>query len=314
MSDTPKAELLDLRCIWQEAPHNAFTDLIRFEGRFLCAFREGRGHVSTDGRIRVLASSDGLEWESIACVRLAGADLRDANLSITPDGRLMLVSGAALREEDDARAQVGTVASFSKDAVEWSEPVWLTEAGRWMWRVAWQDGRAYGVSYSAGDQRRFLELHKSGEGTRFEVCLTPLFEQGFPTEACLEFEADGGALCLVRRDKEQDSAFFGTAAAPYDEWRFRDLGLHVGGPCLRRLPDGRLLLAGRRKGEERAEHRTVLWQLERESARLRELLVLPSGSDTSYPGLVWFEDRLWMSYYSSHEGEQARIYLARISL
>jgi hypothetical protein len=42
-------------------------------------------------------------------------------------------------------------------------------------------------------------------------------------------------------------------------------------------------------------------------------LQLPSGGDTSYPGMVWHEGILWMSYYSSHEGKTS-IYLARIRL
>ena len=41
------------------------------------------------------------------------------------------------------------------------------------------------------------------------------------------------------------------------------------------------------------------------------VLILPSSGDCSYPGLVWHDDRLWMSYYSSHEGK-ANIYLAVI--
>ena len=31
--------------IWNEAPHNAFTDLIRFKGKFYCVFRESAAHV-----------------------------------------------------------------------------------------------------------------------------------------------------------------------------------------------------------------------------------------------------------------------------
>jgi len=38
-------------------------------------------------------------------------------------------------------------------------------------------------------------------------------------------------------------------------------------------------------------------------------VTLPSGGDTSYPGLLWHEERLWVSYYSSHEGKTS-IYLA----
>jgi hypothetical protein len=43
------------------------------------------------------------------------------------------------------------------------------------------------------------------------------------------------------------------------------------------------------------------------------VLTLPSGGDTSYPGLVFYDDLLWVSYYSSHEGK-ASIYLAKIKL
>ena len=31
----------------------------------------------------------------------------------------------------------------------------------------------------------------------------------------------------------------------------------------------------------------------------------------SYPGMVWDDDLLWLSYYSSHEGKTS-IYLAKI--
>ena len=43
------------------------------------------------------------------------------------------------------------------------------------------------------------------------------------------------------------------------------------------------------------------------------ILTFTSGGDTSYPGLVWHDDRLWMSYYSSHEGKTS-IYLAQIKM
>ena len=40
--------------------------------------------------------------------------------------------------------------------------------------------------------------------------------------------------------------------------------------------------------------------------------ILPSGGDCSYPGLVWHENLLWMSYYSSHEDNHTSIYLAKV--
>ena len=47
--------------------------------------------------------------------------------------------------------------------------------------------------------------------------------------------------------------------------------------------------------------------------QLKALLNFRSGGDTSYPGLVWYEGLLWVSYYSSHEGKTS-IYLAKVRI
>ena len=101
-ADVPvTAEVIQVSKIWDKAPHNAFTDLLRWNGRFYCVFREGRGHVSTDGKIRVLESKDTDVWETAALIALEGYDLRDAHVSVTPDGRLMLLGGVAPRKKDN---------------------------------------------------------------------------------------------------------------------------------------------------------------------------------------------------------------------
>lgn len=82
--------------------------------------------------------------------------------------------------------------------------------------------------------------------------------------------------------------------------------MDIGGPNSIRLPDGSLWAAGRRYSEGRS---TVLARMTRDSCE--PVLILPSGGDCSYPGLVWHNDLLWISYYSSHEGKTS-IYLAKI--
>jgi hypothetical protein len=52
--DSLGLQLVESRRIWDKAPHNAFTDLIRFQDRWYCVFREGKGHVSPDGALRVI--------------------------------------------------------------------------------------------------------------------------------------------------------------------------------------------------------------------------------------------------------------------
>ncbi|MDG9678819.1 hypothetical protein [Micromonospora sp. DH14] len=59
--------------------------------------------------------------------------------------------------------------------------------------------------------------------------------------------------------------------------------------------------------------RTAICVVDPDRGELTELIALPSGGDTSYPGLVWHDDLLWVSYYSSHEGRTC-VYLAEVTL
>jgi hypothetical protein len=101
-----EAELVKVAKIWDRAPHNAFTDLARWNGTFYCAFREGTGHVSADGKIRVLKSKDADLWDPAALVALAGYDLRDAHLSVTPDNKLMLLGASQARQSSSTYRHV----------------------------------------------------------------------------------------------------------------------------------------------------------------------------------------------------------------
>jgi hypothetical protein len=319
------AEIVSVNKIWDDAPHSAFTDLIRWKDQFVCAFREGRKHVSTDGRIRVLLSGDGETWESAAVVTLEGFDLRDAGLSIAPDGRLMLIGGAAPRKRDSDGAPTGTFVSFSDDGRNWAAPKVVVDPGRWLWRVTWRDGKAYGVAYASFRPLKdndFTQLLASDDGLRFTLLVPKLLGEGTPTEATVRFAEDGTAYILQRRDAASrrptvsadgtpkwPSAYFGASKPPYRDWKWHDLGEHVGGPNFVRLPSGQWIAAGRMFNAETPK--TKLAVLDVDTPAIEPILELPSGGDNSYPGLVWHDDALWVSYYSSHEGKSS-IYLAQV--
>jgi hypothetical protein len=301
------AEILDVRKVWDGANHNAFTDLIRFQGRWFLTFREGAGHVSPDGAIRVLTSTDGEAWESAARLTSETGDLRDPKLSITPDGRLMLAGASALHQPAAAKHQ--SLAWFSTDGRAWSEPTPIGDPNMWVWRPAWHDGTAYAVGYSTADERS-TRLYSSKDGASFAPLVPTLFAEGFPNEAALAWLPDETALCLLRRDGKPGTNQLGTSRPPYTDWKWKDLGVHLGGPALLRLPDGRLVAGGRIHAPK--VHTALCW-LDSEAGTLDEFLAFPSGGDTSYPGLVWHDGLLWVSYYASHEGKTS-IYLARVRL
>lgn len=312
----PTAKLISVKKIWDQAPHCAFTDLAFWKGHFVCAFREGRAHVSTDGRIRVLSSPDGETWSPSALLTLDEFDLRDAGLSVTPDDRLMLIGGAAPRKNDKDHAPTGSFVAFTDDGNKWTKPQIVVEPGRWLWRTIWHDGKAYGVSYSSHRPPSitpFTSLLVSDDGLHYRDLAPKLLDDGVPTEATLRFDEDGTLYCLQRRDglPRWKSAMFGASRPPYTDWKWHDLGMHVGGPNFIRLPSGQWLAAGRFFHDKKP--RTELALLDVEKSTIDPILPLPSGGDTSYPGLAWHDNALWVSYYSSHEGK-ANIYVAKVSI
>jgi hypothetical protein len=314
--EPPHAQLLSVKKIWDAAPHNAFTDLVRWDGRFYCAFREGRGHVSTDGRIRVLSSQDADTWSPVGLAELTGYDLRDAHLSVTPDNRLMLLGGAAPREKDGQSAPTGSFVAFSANGTDWTKPQIVLEPGRWLWCVTWHEGAAYGVSYPAPRGAPHIDLLTSRDGLAWQPLVPKLYGVGFPNETTLRFAKSGTCYALVRRDKQGDqpySAVLGISRGDYTQWQWHDLGPEFngfGGPNLIQLPSGLWLAAGRMHQD--GAH-TALCYLDMTEHKMTKLLKLPSGGDTSYPGLVWHNGLLYVSYYSGHEG-RAGIYLAAIRL
>lgn len=319
-------ELVSVEKIWDAGKHNAFTDLIRWHDKWYCTFREADAHVGGDGKLRVLESADGKKWESAALVAEKGIDLRDPKLSITPDGRLMLTAGGSVYQGTTLLGRQPRVA-FSKDAREWTPPARVLSEGDWLWRVTWHDGKAYGVSYNA-DERKSpaaqeaaktgaappgpaewkLKLVASSDGVKYDL-VTHLDVPGHPNETTLRFMPDGEMIALVRREGGSKLGWIGRSPAPYKEWTWKETKHQLGGPNFIRLDNGQLWAAGR---EYPGGAKTVVAKMTA-AGDYEPLLTLKSSGDNSYPGLVWHEGLLWMSFYSSHEGKTS-IYLAKIKL
>ncbi|RMF45298.1 MAG: exo-alpha-sialidase [Planctomycetota bacterium] len=307
-----------LRCdrIWGQAPHNAFTDLIRFQDAWYCVFREGRGHVSPDGALRLLRSDDGHRWESVMRFTRSDADLRDAKLSITPQGELMLLGAGAMHNPDPHRHQ--TFAWFSEDAVSWTPEIPIGEPDYWLWRVSFHRGLGLGIGYTTNSpQDRHIRLYGSQDGRRWSTLVPRLYERGYPNETQIRFVGDR-AYCLLRRDgasPEGNSGLLGIADPPYTDWNWSDLQVRIGGPAMLVTPHGKMIAVVRLYD---GRTRTSVCQIDPVHGSIRELLALPSGGDTSYAGLVWYDDRLWISYYSAHEARSnafaTAIYLAEVTI
>jgi hypothetical protein len=298
----PTPKLADVQRIWGLAPHNAFTDLIRFKGRWYCVFREGLARDSADGVLRILTSADAEHWVSAALISSPRGELREPKLSLTPDGRLMLNAGAGFPHTQ-------SLAWLSFDGRNWRDAVEVGEPGVWLWRVTWQRGMAYGIGYTATG-RQFSRLYVSREGLKYDAMVENLFQGGLSSEGSLLFLEDDTALCLLRRDEKGAHSVLGRSRPPYRAWEWKDLGLRLGGASLLRLEDGRIVAAG---SLDNGDGRTALCWLDPQAGLLKPFLVLPSGGDSGGPGMALYDGLLWVSYHSSHEGKTS-IYLAKVKL
>jgi len=308
--------------IWDSAPHNAFTDLVRYKGVFYCTFREGVSHVpkgrQENGKIRILKSPDGIRWKSVVLLENEHYDLRDPKISVTPDNRLMVIMGGS---DYSTGSLLGclTHASFSKNGKDFSEPqpVKIESAVKtnydWIWRVTWKDRTGYGVVYQPNqpDGEFVIQLLKTFDGIRYEL-VSKLDVTGKPNESTVRFEGNR-IYIVVRREGQGTNGLLGVSNPPYQDWAWIDLGMKVGGPEFIFTGPGQIAMGTRlyRPADQGGPKTGIVYM---NTAGLTDHIVeLPSGGDTSYPGMVLYRGKLYLSYYSSHENKTS-IYIASLSL
>jgi hypothetical protein len=295
-------ELISTQMIWNNAPHNAFTDLILYSDRWYCTFREGEKHVGDNGKIRVISSTNGEKWESAALFERKGVDLRDPKLCITPDNKLMLHIGASVYVNGELKGFRPSVV-FMDEMNKWSKMFDINITEKWPWRPFWYDQTAYCAAYSDS-----VVLYKSRDGYNYEkICKFSL--EGQPSEAALCALPGDTLMILMRRDKGNRHALIGKATSPFNQWTWKETSWSVGGPAVINIPDKGVYGAGR--STINGINRTVLGEIDKNA--FNPILALPSGGDCSYPGMVFCDGELWISYYSSHEGRTS-IYLSKIKL
>lgn len=308
----PRVRLENVRQIEHNGEHNAFTDLVRWRGRFWLTFRScPDGHmVHPTSSIRILSSKDAENWKEVHRFSVSRRDTRDPHFLVFGD-RLFVYTGTwwsgeeTLPREDYNLNQHLGYAVFSEDGESWSEPKQLEGTyGHYIWRAAVHKGKAYlcgrrklGYSEQEGGagatrvvQSAMLESD-DGLVWRFHS----LFQEDRGDETAFLFEADG-ALLAVSRSGSQPAQLV-RAKPPWREKTRKDFQDYIGGPLLVRWGD-RYLVGGRRQTRE-GPRTALYWLIGDELIRCLEL---PSAGDNSYPGFVELDEgRGLISWYSSHQ-------------
>ncbi len=308
--DAPKVKVTNIRRVYHNGEHNAFTDLIKWKDKFWLTFRScPDGHmVFPTSKIIVLSSPDTKEWKEEYSFSVPKRDVRDPHF-LKFKGKLFIYTGTWYsgegelpREEYDLNKHLG-YAAWSEDGKTWNGPRQLEGTyGHYIWKAASYDGKAYlcgrrKKAYSSGaGETKIVQsaVLESDDGLIWKF--SSLFQENRGDETAFLFEKDG-SLLAVSRTSGGAPAQLVRSKVPFSEWTRKDFPFYIGGPHLAKWGD-RYLVGGRRNSKDGPK--TGLYWLVGDE--LKSFAILPSGGDNSYPGFVAFDDKHGIvSWYSSHE-------------
>ena len=312
-ADTPTVRIENVRRVFENGEHNAFTDLIRWKGQFWLTFRScPSGHaVDRAASIIVLRSDDAKQWEKVHQFSVPDRDTRDPHF-LEFKGKLFVytgtwwsgVDGILPRAQYDINKHFG-FAVWTEDGKSWKGPKPLEGTyGHYIWRAASHKGKAY---LCARRKRGHSEEESGAGGTKIMESailesedglnwrFLSLFQQQRGNETAFQFLQDDSVLAVSRAGK--DLAQLAKSKPPYREWTRRDLPAYIGGPLLARW--GNRWMVGGRGSTERGPKTILYWLI---NDKLQPFAELPSGGDNSYPGFIALDnERGLVSWYSSHE-------------
>ena len=301
--------------IWEGGPHNAFTDLIEYKGYVYCSFREGSGHIpGSNGVGRIIRTKDGQSWESFALIEKEGIDLRDQKISVMPDGRMLCLMGGSVYDVSKKPSKLLGMyphVAFMGNDMKFSSPqkAVLEKGGdNWIWRLTWHKGIGYGIDYGRSD--RPARLVKTTDGITFTQ-VSDLEVDGTPNEATIRFDKKGKMYILIRRETGYKMGVLATGKAPFTSFNYQKLDYRLGGPDFMFTPNHKKLIMGTRLYSPEGAKTGIL--VTDQNGKILKTLLLESGGDCSYPGMIYKGNELWVSYYSSHTGK-TKIYFTRIPM
>lgn len=291
--------------------HNAFTDLIYYQDTFWCAYREASTHMSLDGKVVILRLNKKNVWKLFGRIHWAGGDMRDPKFVIDGAGELILLAGVRLACVPNNIQHILSTSWIVNDQNQSIECLSSNEK-TWRWSAENVEGDLLSVGYAGEDKRGVL--YHSMNGIDWQAQCPNFFPKSdcFSNETSLAFDKKSKTLhCLLRRDGQDCPAMLGFAYSPYKIWQWQTLNKRIGGPKLA-VTEHYGLLAGFRIFTKTSA-KMVIAQINTGSNLFFNEFVLPSEGDCSYPGLVVQNNKLYVSYYSSHE-EKTAIYFALITL
>ena len=328
--------------------------LVKWKDRYYIAFADGSGHDSDDSQARLCVSSDLENWDTLVAVHQKDTGRFTSEPQLMPVGDRMYIYAVTADHSYEydfpphsrhPKFPSWEVMSWTEDGENWTKPKRCYTMNYDFWHPISHGGRYYvacdGSGHNPEGVYSTVDLLTSEDGERWTWVseIVHGFEMpaeddpdypkcGYPSECALIVLDDERMLAVTRTPGS--FAILSTALPPYEQWQHRSSGgVRLKGAAVARVGE-HIVATGRsfavERGDEFSESfsdydksglRVGVHLYEEEDFHLK--VVLPSGGDTGYGGILATGERDFLvAYYSSHEYPPetpgSNVYLASLTI
>ncbi len=299
--------------IWEAvstSTHNFNTDLCFWKNEFYLIYQNSEYHLfSPKSKLVLLKSRNCKNWTLVKEFLSKDYELRDPKFAKI-NNKLFIY---ALPNLEISPTPFTTVFTFSSDGIEWKEFEETDEHGWLFWRPRTFNDKVWYVSAYWNEHGK-CALFKTVDGIKWEF-VSMIYEGEHCDETALEFTSQGDMYITSRLEGDLNwdggsftaSTLIAKASYSFTEWKYKKTHTtRLDGPVLWRH-DSLIFAAGRYEPDIQISSfgmgsifnvkRTAIYLLVEDSLVL--LKVLPSGGDTSYPGIAEKDGEIYMSYYTN---------------
>lgn len=309
--------------IYAGSTYTSFADLVWYEGKYYCAFREGENHVPSskaekNGIIHFLQSLDCRTWTEAGTITDERYDLRDPHFLISPkDGSLMCIY--AYHEPGNSWVQptktAASVLSAETGILREIKRDNLTTGDKyeryWIWNITVEGDTVYGVAYyETGTNVAFLS---SKDGFNW----THISDIPFKGNEASVNIIDGKAYVLMRNQTDWENSSIAIADAPYTNWTVIPLNYGLHSPIGHEY-NGKLYICGRKYYNKVRDGVSMFSFNLPTDTKLEEVYKFPCDTptrDNAYPGFIIRDGAMRVVYYAIPNGKNVPdIYYSEIPL
>lgn len=292
----------------------AFCDMVYFENKYYIAFRIGDDHApyhdySKNGYIKILSSSNAIDWIDELNIEDINWDLRDPCFCINDKKNELLISYGLYSYDNPNPIPKTKCTVLVKDnnKLKLKESYSLNigpNSDYWLWKIYYHKSKFYGVAYHENNN---LILVTSEDGQNYKlISEIPMVAD----ETALLFD-ESEIIAVSRNAKPQSDSFLCKSIYPYKDWNITQLNTMIESPEMIKI--GKTILVG-----GRSTWGVSIFSLDLNTPRLNPYLSLfANGSygNRGYPGILYLNGWLYITYYACNNYKlYPSIYLTSIYL